>query len=392
MSSESSDTEEARPDQKKDPRPDTPREKSDVQDAMTAERIGSAVFNFYDTVSGSVGISGLGSSSPRRVTGVLDEVEIDDALRWFVQPTCYPAARVELVARHIVGLSGTPGSGRETTALALLRGVTAGPVVVLSPVATLKELAERTYDRGRAYLVVDRIGEPPAVDSEFLWRQVEHRVKAVDAYLVMTMSTNAGAISTCGLPVTALARPALEHVIGAHLADVDPAPELPAVLAAVPDDWRMATVARFLRRLRKRGDLAEAAAEFDTEAHITVSDWIQKATDRRELLTVVAACFLSGCNERFLESERSLLEIRMDARFPQQERADEGQAADPLVTGRTTRTARSGAPPDRACGGAWQAPEGSHLPRPGVPAAGAPAPVGRRLRGTVLGRRGGVDR
>ena len=31
-------------------------------------------------------------TSPRRVTGVVDEAEIDDALRCFVRPDCYPAA------------------------------------------------------------------------------------------------------------------------------------------------------------------------------------------------------------------------------------------------------------------------------------------------------------
>ena len=157
MSSEGFHTDEDQSERKKDPQPDASRDGGDVQDALTAERIGSAVFNFYDTVSGSVGISGMGSPSPRRMTGVLNDAEIDDALRHFVQPAGWAAARADLVARHVVGLSGTPGSGRETTALALLREVTSGPVVVLSPVASLKELAERTYDRGRAYLVVDRI-------------------------------------------------------------------------------------------------------------------------------------------------------------------------------------------------------------------------------------------
>ena len=341
MSSEGSHTDEDQSECKKDPQPDASRDGGDVQDALTAERIGSAVFNFYDTVSGSVGISGMGSPSPRRMTGVLNDAEIDDALRHFVQPAGWAAARADLVARHVVGLSGTPGSGRETTALALLREVTSGPVVVLSPVASLKELAERTYDRGRAYLVVDRISEPSAADGEFLWRQVERRIKAVDAFLAMTVGAGS-AISSCGLPTTPLARPDLECVIQAHLADVDPPPDLRAVRAAVPDDWRMGTVARYLRRLQQHDDVAEAAAEFDTEALTTVSDWIQQTTDRRELLTVVAACFLSGCNERFLESRRSLLELRMDARYPEPEPADEGQAADPLVAGRTRRTARSG--------------------------------------------------
>jgi hypothetical protein len=163
-------------------------------------------------------------------------------------------------------------------------------VVILSPVVTLKELAERTYDAGRAYLVVDRIAEPPAADTEFLWRQVEQRVKTVDAFLAMTVSSDAPADSTCGFPAIPLTRPSLEQVVRSHLDDMHAAPDVSAVVAVVPDDWRMATLARLLRRLRRDGDLSEAAAEFDTAAFATVNEWI-KSVERRELLTVGSGLF-----------------------------------------------------------------------------------------------------
>jgi hypothetical protein len=55
---------------------------------------------------------------------------------------------------------------------------------------------------------------------------------------------------------------------------------------------------------------------------------------------LVAACFLSGCNERFLESRRSLLEARIDERFPTERPDEQPAGGDSLVTARTSRAAR----------------------------------------------------
>lgn len=110
--------------------------------------------------------AGAGKGGHARATGLLEADEIDALLRSYVRPDCFDDAARELTRTGVVVLAGPQGTGKRSAAVALLRE-TVGPsadYVVLSPDIGLDQLAERSFDSGVGYVVLDRTagGDAPA--------------------------------------------------------------------------------------------------------------------------------------------------------------------------------------------------------------------------------------
>ncbi|MFI7454067.1 hypothetical protein ACIBQX_41715 [Nonomuraea sp. NPDC049714] len=99
---------------------------------------------------------------PPAVLADLNPYDVDRLLRTYLEPPCFPDAVRRLAVGHLLVLAGAASTGKRLGAIALLSRMplAEGSVAVLSPVATVVELAARMeFEPGRAYLLHDWAGD-----------------------------------------------------------------------------------------------------------------------------------------------------------------------------------------------------------------------------------------
>ncbi|EFC79779.1 hypothetical protein [Parafrankia sp. EUN1f] len=246
----------------------------------------------------------------RRITGRLDDRDVRAALDFYVPSAEYATALAALLKNHVVVLEGREGVGRRATAIALLREVTDGRIVVLPPVLTLVDHAERTYERGFAYLTIDRIPEPAAHGGDVEWRAVRDRIRDAGAYLIITAGERAVRTTSEVVGHVRLSRPALETVLRAHLPELSEL-DLGQLAEVIPHDWTMAGVADVGRRVRAGESIECVLDVFDSAAASQVGSWFDRGLTHRELAEVTVLCFAVGQSRRSFER----LVERLDSHF-----------------------------------------------------------------------------
>jgi hypothetical protein len=275
-------------------------------------------YNFYGTVNAPG--SQFGESSDghccsdwhvRRPTGVLRDAEVAATVSNYVPPSTFQEAVARLRRDHLVVLAGGPGSGRRAGALALLREVTGGGLVVLSPAETARELAGRGFLRQHGYLVIDGDGVgSPGTDPA--WAEVASRVRAAGSYLVVATSPARSPAVPPAVPYLPWEPPPAAEVLRGHLTgswakdDVD---RLVASLtgrlpARCAPEW-LACLARLVNAGR---DPAQALAELDDLDGRPVDHWFSQPRTSRELAEVTVAAFLTGTTDRAYRSRLAQLE------------------------------------------------------------------------------------
>src|SRR5215471_8445277 len=132
------------------------------------------------------GAAGSSARPRRKAIGKLDASDVDVALRSYVTPSTYDIALRSLLTDHVLILEGEAGCGRSAGAIALLREVTDRTLVVLSPVITLNQLADRDYDSNFGYVVIDHANHEAAADTDHTWRRIRDKVRETGTYLVLT--------------------------------------------------------------------------------------------------------------------------------------------------------------------------------------------------------------
>lgn len=266
-------------------------------------------------IIGGIRLTTEGSLS-KRIGRLVDEYVLT-VLENYVPPDCYDAAVEPLGADHMVVLSGSRGFGKRTSAMSLLREVTAGPLVVLSPAVSLGQLADRVYEAGHGYVVFDR--KKSDEDTDFDWHTVRDQVRDANAWLVVTTDEP----QKLGMVVeVAWQQPDIRRLTTRWLgAD---APDLVAEVAAgLPDGYSMAEVIALLKSITAGTDVTKALKELDIGSRHDVRTWFEADPTRRQVLEVTAMAFLGGCKQRTFETHLAGLEEHLGRTMPLPEAGDD---------------------------------------------------------------------
>ncbi|CAM3614256.1 hypothetical protein KIPE111705_16850 [Kibdelosporangium persicum] len=285
------------------------------------EQIKGAAVNFtIETLNAHGSVFGATERPPARLradTGRLDDPEIAKELRVFVPPTSFDDALASLSSDHAVVLQGDAGTGKRLSAIALLREVTDGPLAQLSPIITLKQLAEREYAKNNGYIVVDRKTEDRAADTDFTWRTVRDRVRDHGAFLVVTATCKADKAAAEAVAHIDWQQPEFRDVLRAHL-DTMADPE--TVIAELVEMWpgcrKLADVAAVAKGIADGKDLTAALDLLDTTSSQEVHQWFNEPRSRQEVLSVTALAFLAGVSQRTFESLLAALASKADEFIP----------------------------------------------------------------------------
>ncbi|PZS28725.1 MAG: hypothetical protein DLM61_14270 [Pseudonocardiales bacterium] len=284
------------------------------------EKLNHTIINFNGSVraeGSTFGVSNENAAGRRRATGKLDHTDITEALRVYVTPHRYDDAVAALAADHVVVLEGRLGNGKRTGAIALLRELTDRPLYVLSPVISLKQLAERDYKRGCGYVVVDRKTEELTDETDFTWRTVRDRVRDDGAYLVVTTTATAKKNATEAVQHVPWEQPDLNNVLRAYLVGVADVEQLiDAVSGDLPDGCRLADIVELAARIASGEDPKAALCHFDASSEEYVREWFDKGRTRREVLEVTALAFAVGSNVRTFEPLLTRLEGKLATSMP----------------------------------------------------------------------------
>ncbi|MYW20665.1 hypothetical protein GT039_35155 [Streptomyces sp. SID2955] len=302
--------------------------------------------NFYGPQYHGRAHFGIATASERsgraRATGLLDGDEIDALLRAYIRPDCFEAAARELSRTGVVVLTGPQGTGKRSGAVALLRE-TVGPsvdYVVLSPDIGLDQLAERTFDAGVGYVVLDHTGTVGTAagaagsSSDFDWRRVRDQLRRYGAHLVITTVQ----LVTGGLPEAvphlAWRPPDLDKVVRARLVQARTPQDIVArAVAGIPARCPVAVVAEAARQIAAGADPDQAWKEHSGTAPQAVQDWFGAEEERslREIAEVTTLAFAPGIGRRDFESLQVILEQLLEPVYFTPERTP--APSDPAASG-----------------------------------------------------------
>jgi hypothetical protein len=279
------------------------------------------------SVFGSVDSAGRG----RRFgpdTGKIDVRDVHHALDHYVPPPCQERVEKALCDDHVVVVDGLRGSGKRAGALSALRGRTTGPLVALSPVITPNELAERKYERGHGYLVVDLVDTAKEADTDFVWAAVRDVVREAGAFLVVTR-TAAVPEASGSVKHVFWERADTETVLRAHLGEDSEA--VLELVAAVPADCPMGDLADVAARVAAGESVREALRHLAIAFAQTVREWFDQPRTRKEVVEVAALAFITGVSEREYESRLARLEAELEALVPLPEQEPVEGGAEPVL-------------------------------------------------------------
>ncbi|MFB7255365.1 hypothetical protein [Streptomyces nojiriensis] len=288
--------------------------------------------NFYGPQYHGRAHFGIATAAERpgraRATGLLDGDEIDALLRSYIRPDCFDEAARELSRTGIVVLTGPQGTGKRSGAVALLRE-TVGPsadYVVLSPDIGLDQLAERTFDAGVGYVVLDRTGAAAAAgatgaagtgvdaagpSSDFDWRRVRDQLRRHRAHLVITTVHGVAGRSPKAVRHLPWRPPVLDKVVRARLVQARiPREIVDRAVAGIPPRCPIAVVADAAQRIAAGADPDQAWKEHSGSAPQAVQEWFGAEEERslREIAEVTTLAFAPGIGRRAFESLQDLLE------------------------------------------------------------------------------------
>ncbi|WP_328341289.1 hypothetical protein [Micromonospora sp. NBC_00421] len=273
------------------------------------DRIAAVTNNFYGGVATNGAVFGVQDGSERRagghrkVTGRLDPEETEAVVDRYARPPCFDGVLKNLRHNRVVVIEGRSGVGRRAGGINLLRHVTDGPLIVLSPTLSPRELAERTYSAGYGYLMLDHVPERQRIDLDFTWSNVKERIHESEAHLVITTSV-IGAVTTGSVPHLAWEVPAPEKVLRAQLGDIEGVETVVHdVIAALGDDTSLTNLVAVARMIRDEHlSTGEALARLDERVGRRVLEWFAGRPGHRDIIAVAALCFLEGADVRTYET------------------------------------------------------------------------------------------
>lgn len=313
-----------------DPRTATdPRSATDPQTAVHQSNVSQY---FYGSVAAPHAHFGIGGSAPggagsrRRATGWLDAQEVDGLLASYVRPVCFPDAARMLEKDSVVVLVAQPGTGKRSGAVALLDAVaesgtggSGGPAeyVVLSPDLDLRQLADRTFNAGVGYVLLDRMDEGRAGTADFDWRRVRDQVRAQGAHLVVTTVHGAGETAPEAVHHALWRPPDLADALRLRLRKAGCGDDtVDRAVRGLPAGCRIGEVAAAAERICAGADPDDVWREYGDSASRPVRDWFAEDRTLQEIAEVTTLAFVTGAGRRAFESYQELLEPRLQQEFP----------------------------------------------------------------------------
>ncbi|MBY8851896.1 ATP-binding protein [Saccharothrix sp. MB29] len=145
--------------------PETDAPAGQVQINMIRPTIDKALIGLHN-------VTGREDAHLTRATGLVDDQDVSVALARFVEPAGFGSTAERLARDGLLVLCGPSGTGKRSSALALLREVTDRTLYMLSPNSSPADLADYEYEPGCGYLVVDRVVDKGRPGSDFEWRLV----------------------------------------------------------------------------------------------------------------------------------------------------------------------------------------------------------------------------
>jgi hypothetical protein len=275
-------------------------------------RTGNVINNFNAPVDarGSTFGNGMAGASftghGERPAGTLSEAEVSAAISDYVPPPGFRRAAERLRRERVLPIEGADGSGRRTGAIALLREVTDGPIVVLPHAVTARDLERWNFRREYGYAVMDggeRFGEG---DPESWWARLSDRVDRAGGYLVVV--TTAG-LATAGIRWE---RPPVTSVLRRYLAGNWPAEQVDrladALASNLPAGYSLNGVTRLVWQLNAGRDLAQPLRRPRKQPGHEVRSWFARHHTSREMAKITALAFLAGTSELTFDSQLRRLE------------------------------------------------------------------------------------
>ncbi|GAB2853506.1 hypothetical protein [Lentzea nigeriaca] len=263
-----------------------------------------------------------------RDEGKIDPRDVRQALEHYVAPPCQATAEKSLLADHVVVISGVRGSGKRAGALSMLRALTDGPLVALTPFLPLNELAMRTYETGHGYVMTDQADTAKKADTDFAWVAVREAVREAGAFLVVTRTASVSEVSGSVKHVF-WERLSVETVLRAHLGgDAGVVRELVKVL---PEDRAMSDLAEVAARVKAGESVQEALRHLDIASAQTTWEWFEQLPARKEIVEIATLAFVTGVSEREFEARLAMLEKRLDALLPLPEQEPVEGGTEPVL-------------------------------------------------------------
>ncbi|MFI8347083.1 hypothetical protein [Streptomyces sp. NPDC085596] len=301
--------------------------------AAKADEQVSALHSTYTTVNqylygnvgrgGVTGVAGAAPVSQGRATGPMRHEEITLLLERYAEPDAFADALAALRADHVVTLIGESGTGRRSGAVALLKKAIngGGRVIVLSPDITLDQLADRRFDAGNGYVVLDRVydGSLNDAQADFAWRRVQERVHDSGAHLVVTTRPRMERALPTSVGHVVWTAPSTEQVLRLRLRLGGCTEETIAeAVKLIRLNCPVAKAAEVADGICAGGTPEEVWNDYDTGTHDTVRRWFHASgRTMREVLQVTTVAFAAGNGIRACEELFGLLDLHVGRQFAQ---------------------------------------------------------------------------
>jgi hypothetical protein len=328
----------------------------DDEEVAQRMRVGQQVFNRFlgpvhvvggstigiaptDGDGGSGGGSGGGASgqvsTSRRMTGRVSAAEIATARTRYAVPAHHDRALAALRHHRVIVLYGRDGTGRRTSAINILRDVSSGSLVTLSPGESVDKLAEQAYRKGNGYLLCGISARDVEVEaSDFNLGRLVQVVQDAKAWLVITSQAALGDPRSTVLPHFRWEPPSTAAILEVYGVDLETADLAVKRMGEAPS---VRDVAHLAEHLATGADLEDALGRTGMGAAEQVSEWLddEKRTDG-DVLEAAALLFLEGMPEQRFEAHLA----RLAARIPTAEQpvpADDQAAHRSLLDRRRPR-------------------------------------------------------
>lgn len=263
---------------------ETGSEESCLEDAghlWNVSSSGPTVNNFFHGPRFGSATIGFANTNGGRATGRLPRADQEELRGAFIEPPRFAAMLDALGSHRMVVLAGAAGRGKRTSALRLLRRSVKGDIYLLSPRLSWSELAERTYQRGCGYALIDHqaVNGPDSFGRQLL----RERLAECEAHLVIT-TARSSELDEWELPDLILV---LRERVSVELPD----DALSLLTSALAEVVRIGDVAELARRLDGGEPATDAVRHLDTTAGEAVRQWFDAAPSRRQVAEVTIMAF-----------------------------------------------------------------------------------------------------